>query len=606
MRIIQMRNSSLTLLALAAGLTLSLGIIANSNSSHAASSAKARPQALEHPGTYCNPMNLDYAFSPDMDYSKNNAHRSTADPVCVMYKDKYYLFSTNQYGYWVSEDLGQWKFIPHEFKVNANNDQVCAPAAWPTKDGILFLPCFSEGVKMPLYRSTQPDKNIWSEATDAFPIVAWDPSLFEDDDGKLYIYWGSSNFYPLYAAELDPANGFKPKAKPIELMKLQPKIHGWEQFGEDNKNGTMDPFIEGAWMNKFNGKYYLQYGAPGSEFNVYGNGVYVSDKPLGPFKYQAHNPFAFKPTGFARGAGHGSTFEDRFKNIWHIATVVIAVKYKFERRLGLFPSGVDKDGVLFTNTSFGDYPQKLLTAKKDPNSTFTGWMLLSYKKDGSASSSKPSNPVNLAFDEDLKTYWSATDGKAGQYLSVDLGAPKEVRAIQINYADDEAKLYSKQLDNHHRYRVYDSLDGKTWNLLVDKSKNTQDVPHDYIELSAPLKTQYLKIENIEVPSGNFAIGDFRIFGNASGAAPSPVEAFSVERPETDRRDVSLKWKKVPNAYAYEINYGVAPDKLYSSLLVHDADHYELHALNTEPSYFWTIRAVGETGLSKASETISCK
>ncbi len=572
-----------------------------------ASTAKAgRPEVLKEPKTYCNPLNLDYAFTPKMDYSENNCHRSTADPVCIMYEGKYYLFSTNQYGYWWSDDLGKWNFVPHLFKVNANNDQVCAPAAWPAKDGILFLPCFSDGVKMPLYQSTKPQKGKWTEATDAFPVTTWDPSLFEDTDGKLYIYWGSSNFYPLYAAQLDPKNGYKPINKPIELMKLEPKIHGWEQFGEDNQNGTMDPFIEGAWMNKFNGKYYLQYGAPGSEFNVYGDGVYVSDKAMGPFKYQAHNPFAFKPTGFARGAGHGSTFEDKYGNVWHIATNVIAVKHKFERRLGLYPSGIDKDGVLFCDTAFGDYPHHLPNAKNDPHSQFSSWMLLSYKKSGKASSSRENNDPSLAFDEDIKTYWAAKDGKPGQWLSVDLGAAKDVRAIQVNYADDEATLYGKASGIHHRYKIFDSLDGEHWNLLVDKSANTKDIPHDYIELSAPLKSRYIKIENVEMPTGNFALGDLRIFGTAQGTPPEKPEIFSAQRSEKDRRDVTLRWKPVSGAYAYEILYGVAPDKLYSSLLVHDADHYNSHALNVDSPYYFQIRSVGETGLSKPSEVIAAK
>ena len=36
-------------------------------------------------------------------------------------------------------------------------------------------------------------------------------------------------------------------------------------------------------MTKHNGKYYLQYAGPGTEFKSYSDGVYVSDKPLGPF-----------------------------------------------------------------------------------------------------------------------------------------------------------------------------------------------------------------------------------------------------------------------------------------------------------------------------------
>ena len=40
-------------------------------------------------------------------------------------------------------------------------------------------------------------------------------------------------------------------------------------------------------------KYYFQYGAPGTEFKVHADGVYVSDSPLGPFVYQKHNPMCY-------------------------------------------------------------------------------------------------------------------------------------------------------------------------------------------------------------------------------------------------------------------------------------------------------------------------
>ena len=56
-----------------------------------------------------------------------------------------------------------------------------------------------------------------------------------------------------------------------------------------------------------NGQYYMQYGAPGTEFNVYADGVYVADYPMGPYTYQKHNPVSYKPGGYMNGAGHGST-----------------------------------------------------------------------------------------------------------------------------------------------------------------------------------------------------------------------------------------------------------------------------------------------------------
>ena len=52
--------------------------------------------------TYCNPLNIDYGYTPIPNFSEWGRHRATADPVIVNYKGDYYLFSTNQWGYWWS------------------------------------------------------------------------------------------------------------------------------------------------------------------------------------------------------------------------------------------------------------------------------------------------------------------------------------------------------------------------------------------------------------------------------------------------------------------------------------------------------------------------
>jgi beta-xylosidase len=74
---------------------------------------------------------------------------------------------------------------------------------------------------------------------------------------------------------------------------------------------TKEPFIEGAWLDKYQGKYYLQYACPGTQYNSYADGVFVSDNPLGPYKLAANNPYSYKPGGFLPGAGHGSTMWDK-------------------------------------------------------------------------------------------------------------------------------------------------------------------------------------------------------------------------------------------------------------------------------------------------------
>src|SRR5512136_708864 len=80
--------------------------------------------------TYCNPMNIDYGYCPIPNFTESGKHRATADPVIVKYKGDYYLFSTNQWGYWWSSDLLGWNFIPKKFlrPWNEGYDELCAPA----------------------------------------------------------------------------------------------------------------------------------------------------------------------------------------------------------------------------------------------------------------------------------------------------------------------------------------------------------------------------------------------------------------------------------------------------------------------------------------------
>ena len=111
-------------------------------------------------------------------------------------------------------------------------------------------------------------------------------------------------------------------------------------------------------------------------------------------------PMSYKPGGFARGAGHGSTYTDAWGNYWHIATIVINVKNSFERRLGIWPAGFDKDDVMYSNTAFGDYPTYLPDGKADHlQSSFTGWMLLNYNKPVMVSSTLGGYLPNNAVDE---------------------------------------------------------------------------------------------------------------------------------------------------------------------------------------------------------------
>jgi len=554
--------------------------------------------------TYCNPINIDYAYTPIPDFTVWGKHRATADPVIVNYKNDYYLFSTNQWGYWWSHDMLNWKFISRKFlrPWNKSYDELCAPAVGIIGDTmIVFGSTYTKNFT--LWMSTNPKANEWKPLVDSFEIGGWDPAFFTDDDGKLYMYNGSSNNYPVYGVELDRKT-FKPIGTRTPMYLLQDWRYGWQRFGENMDNTFLDPFIEGSWMTKHNGKYYFQYGAPGTEMSGYADGVVVGSKPLfdGIQVTPQSDPFSFKPGGFSRGAGHGATFLDNFNNYWHISTSIICVKSTWERRMGIWPAGFDNDDVMWCNTAFGDYPLYLPSADK-PAGAGPGWMLLNYKKPVQVSSALGSYNANNAVDESIKTYWSATTANKGEWIQSNLGNVSTVNAIQINYADQDAEFVGKQTDIYHQYKLYYSIDGKKWNMLVDKSNNKTDVPHEYIELEKPVQAKFIKLENIHMPTGKFAISGLRVFGNGNGAKPADVQNLIVLRTEKDKRSAYIKWNPVDNAFAYNLYYGTARDKLYSCIMVYDFNEYWLKSMDKLKTYYFSIEAINENGVSQKTKVV---
>jgi len=277
----------------------------------------------------------------------------------------------------------------------------------------------------------------------------------------------------------------------------------------------------------------------------------------------------------------------------------------FERRLGLFPSAFDKDGVLRTFTAFGDYPTIMPDHKIDfdNESLFRGWMLLSYKKKAEASSAMENYPVKNAFDEDIRTWWSSGTGDAGEWLSLELDDNSTVNAIQVNFADNESKLIPDSKNINYCYRILGSNDGKSWDIIADKSNNTTDACHDYIILDKPVKTKYIKIENVKVPDGKFSVSDLRIFGKRTGEIPAIVNDFTVERDEADSRKAGIEWTKDNNATGYIVNYGTDEGKLYTSVMVYENSSLMLTGLNKGVTYYYSIDAFNESGIAKGIKVI---
>lgn len=545
--------------------------------------------------TYCNPINLDYTY---MIYNSNNdiSYRSGADPAVVEFRNEYYMFVTRSLGYWHSTDLLNWSFItPEKWYFQGSN----APAAHNYKDSVLYVTGDPSGSMSILY-TDDPKKGDW-KAVPSIMNDLQDPALFIDDDDKAYIFWGSSNKFPIRAKTLDKNLRFRPSTQTYELFNLDGARHGWERFGENHSDTVLGGYIEGPWMTKHNNKYYLQYAAPGTEFNVYGDGVYTSDSPLGPYKYAPNNPVFYKPGGFMNGAGHGSTVLGPQNTYWHFASMAVSINVNWERRLSMFPAYFDKDGLMYSNTSFGDYPHYAPTVP-GKQGKFTGWMLLSYKKPVRASSALKNFKAEAITDESVKTFWVAAQNDDKQWVEIDLQKPGKVYAIQLNYHDHKSNLYGRIPGIHHRYVIEGSNDGQSWRKLVDRSDSFRDVPNDYVELAAPSTVRYIRYKNIHVPTPHLSISGLRVFGLDGGKAPSVVKGLKVDR-NKDRRDAVIRWDQKNGVQGYNVLWGIAPDKMYNSWMVYDKNSLELKSLSTDQEYYFSVEAFNASGVSPRSRPV---
>lgn len=539
----------------------------------------------------CNPLNLNYRFCLDAP-----SRREAADPVIVTYKDEYYLFASKSGGYWHSTNLSDWDFITSPDLPFEDY----APAAVVMDDAIYFVASTQDSPSSKIFKSSNPKSGKWQVVNEGFPIPLTDPDLFLDDDGRLYMYYGCSNINPIYGVELDRKT-LNPIGKPVACMNEDTDHNGWERPGDTNKSKDK-PWTEGAWMTKFNNKYYLQYATPGTEYRSYSDGMYVADNPLGPFTLMKNNPFSYRPGGFATGTGHSATFKDKYGNYWHITTTTISVKHNFERRLSLFPAFFNTNDAIYTYTGYGDYPMLIPQKKGIKEADFVPqWMLLSYNKPVTVSSNSAGYEAKLSADENIRTYWSAATGNKGEWLSIDLTEKNTINALQLNFAENKTTIQGRQEGIYYQYIIEYSEDGKAWKTLVDKSKNTVDAPHDLIVLDKAVKARYLKVTNLHTPSGTFAISDFRVFGKGNGKKPAIATGLTIDRNAQDRCSVLLKWKGDTKATGYNIRFGRTPDELFQNFQVFGTYTLEINSLSNQWDYYFVVDSFNENGITKGTD-----
>lgn len=128
-----------------------------------------------------------------------------------------------------------------------------------------------------------------------------DPAVFEDDDGRHYMYWGGiwggqlQNYRNnVYDASKGEPEDDEPQLGPI-VARLSDDMLECDETPKELKildeNGDVllagdhqRRFFEASWMHKHNGKYYFSYSTGNSHLICYA----IGDNPYGPFTYQGH------------------------------------------------------------------------------------------------------------------------------------------------------------------------------------------------------------------------------------------------------------------------------------------------------------------------------
>ncbi len=485
----------------------------------AAAPGRGAAPAVELPRTFCNPISIpDYPLGkrardvtvdapvPANDslwrVDKQQQYRELADVTVIQEQGVWYMYPSVDMA-WVSKNGGAtWEHHPLNVR-----DLGYAPTVVKHKGKFLLMA--SEG---PVYASDSPlgpFKEIGKIPTPANLPTQIDPMLFSDDDGRLYFYWGCTPTEGIYGVELDADDPTKLKGAPVHLVLFEPEKYPWQRLGDFNENPAKG-WLEGSWMYKKNGTYYLTYSAAGTENRTYAVACNTGKSPLGPFTPQKNNPILRTTTGLITGSAHGCIVDGPNNSIWSFYTVKADVVHGFERRLGMDAAYIGADGELHVNGAT-ELPQKFTGDAKGAEPT--GWLPLNAGPRTVGSTDAPNLLGRLAQDNDMRTWWQpAADDKAPMLTST-LTQNATVRAVRVIWRD--VGINTKQGTNAgaFKYRVELETAADKWTTVIDRSQSTEDLLIDYREC-APTKGSRARLVIVGAPPGiTPAVAEFTVFGD---------------------------------------------------------------------------------------------
>jgi hypothetical protein len=374
-------------------------------------------------------------------------------------------------------------------------------------------------------------------------VGAFDVDLFVDEDGKPYLYFPARSTEGIDVVPLDPQHLNRFLAAPKRLFGFDPS-HVWERYGEMNEYPDVS-WIEGPWVLKRNGTYYLQYSASGTQWLTYATGMYTGRSPTGPFSYAAVNPVLRKTTGVVTGTAHGSIVEGPDGHLWQFYTIVLS-NPPGGRRIGMDPVGFDAGGNLFVRGP-SETPRWGPGVVPDPvRDGDSGSLPLTVNKmramnaKSAFSSQRPGRDAAYATDHSTGTWWEPAEDDRQPSITVDLGPATEFDPVQTFAVDSSRILFAAgrgfgrpgtppppppEGAPAHRYRIEVSSDGKAFTTLLDKTQSTVTKYVEFDELP-PTACRFVRLTLTDWPHNTatpLGILEFTVFGKAvsPSALPDP-------------------------------------------------------------------------------------
>lgn len=437
----------------------------------------------KYKNTYCNPTPLpNYPIGKrcvNRDFEYKCDYRETADPSVIYENGVWYLYPSCGMVYY-SSDFITWqheKMVPYDLGY--------APTVVKHK-GKFYLTSYDTG----LYVSDSPKgpfEFIGNFKTkEGNDIFVGDPMLFSDEDERLYLYSGCGG--EIRGCELD-SNSPTQLITENKLMFGFDNAHEWERMGEWNQDSSYS-WIEGAWMYKRNGTYYLTYSAPGTEWSTYAMGAYKGKSPLGPWEYMKTSPFLKKTGGLVRGTGHGSIVDGPNGTAWVFYTLCVCYGGAFERRIGYDPIAFDENGdIKFTLPS--EVPMYAPGMVENPYENAKADLLpLTQGMKAIASSCAPGRDELYATDDSQKTWWQPSDTDPEPTLTVYLsGKPFEIYTYRVMWRDVGLDYKGCILPEPIGYKIEAKNRDGEWKTVLDKTDNQRDMLIDYGTLEPALATE---------------------------------------------------------------------------------------------------------------------